>query len=233
MLRWREPHGGGSMAGMVKRTVKRATAKKKRALVRGEPVVRRILAATLEELARVGYHALRAEEVATRADVNRTTIYRRWPTNEALVRAALLSITAEKIVPPNTGSLREDLIALGGAILGIHNSPEGQSLFQVLLAEGPDSELMTIARSLRGTMEAGARSIIDSAVARGDLAPSTDPMLPCEMLGAFIQAKNLDRVTLDAAQLARVVDAIVFGVLQPSKRSGDRPRKAGGVKPRS
>ena len=60
---------------------------------RGEPVIRRALAATLRELARVGYAALRFEEVAGRAGVNKTTVYRRWPDKQALVRAALLSLS--------------------------------------------------------------------------------------------------------------------------------------------
>src|SRR6478735_8056513 len=129
---------------------------KKHEGVRGEAVVRDILAATRAERAEVGYRALRIENVATRAEVNKTTIYRRWPQKEDLVRAALLSITGEKMVPPNTGSLRGDLIALGRGIIAIQTSAEGQSLFQVFLSEGPDSELITIARSLRGAQEQAA-----------------------------------------------------------------------------
>jgi AcrR family transcriptional regulator len=189
--------------------------------VRGEAVGRDILAATLAELAEVGYRALRIENVATRAKVNKTTVYRRWPQKEDLVRAALLSITGERIVPANTGSLREDLIALGRGIIAIQTSPEGQSLFQVMLTEGPDSELMTIARSLRGAQEQGALVIIKSAEARGELARSADPLLPCELLGAFLQFKMLSQHTIVTdAELARVVDAILVGVLRPSKRKG-------------
>ncbi|XXX76146.1 TetR/AcrR family transcriptional regulator [Sorangium sp. So ce134] len=205
-------------ATTAKRTARRGTAKR-RALVRGEPVVRGILAATLEELASAGYRALRIEDVATRAGVNKTTVYRRWPTKEDLVRAALLSITDEKIIPPNTGSLRGDLIALGRAIIEIQSSPVGQSLFHVFLAEGPDSELMAIARSLRAVQESGLRAIVEGAVARGELAPREDPMLPCELLACYLKSKMIaDRAIVDEAQLARVVDAILHGVLRPDAR---------------
>src|SRR5262245_2839968 len=81
-------------------------------LVRGEPVVRGILGAALTELARTGYGALRIEDVAARAGVNKTTVYRRWSTKEDLVRAALLSITNDRFTPPNTGSLRTDLLQI-------------------------------------------------------------------------------------------------------------------------
>ncbi|AUX37691.1 MULTISPECIES: TetR/AcrR family transcriptional regulator [Sorangium] len=209
----------GAMQGTTaNRTARRGPAKK-RALVRGEPVVRGILAATLEELASAGYRALRIEDVATRAGVNKTTVYRRWPTKEDLVRAALLSVTDEKIVPPNTGSLRGDLIALGRAIVEIQMSPVGQSLVHVFLAEGLDSELMAIARSLRAVQESGLRAIVEGAVARGELAPSDDPMLPFELLGAYLKNKMIEhRASVDEAQLARVVDVILFGVLRPGLR---------------
>ena len=82
------------MQATAKRTAKRGAAKK-RALVRGEPVVRGILAAALEELASAGYRALRIEDVATRAGVNKTTVYRRWPTKEDLVRAEADAAAAE------------------------------------------------------------------------------------------------------------------------------------------
>src|SRR4051794_31864923 len=83
---------------------------KRRPLVRGEPVVRGVLGAALEELGRRGYGALKIDDVAMRAGVNKTTVYRRWPTKEDLVRAALLSITADRFVIPDTGSLRSDLL---------------------------------------------------------------------------------------------------------------------------
>ncbi|KYF73638.1 TetR family transcriptional regulator [Sorangium cellulosum] len=205
-------------ATTAKRTARRGTAKK-RALVRGEPVVRGILAATLEELASAGYRALRIEDVATRAGVNKTTVYRRWPTKEELVRAALLSVTDEKIIPPNTGSLRGDLIAFGRAIIEIQTSAVGQSLLHVCLAEGPDSELMAIARSLRAVQEAGVRAIVEGAVARGELAPSADPLLPCELLAAYLQHKMIaDRASVEEAQLARVVDVILLGVLRADRQ---------------
>ena len=44
---------------------------------RAARVVTDVLVATAEELSRVGYSALRVEDVATRSGVNKTTIYRR------------------------------------------------------------------------------------------------------------------------------------------------------------
>jgi hypothetical protein len=78
-----------------KQTQKRTKARRatkppsKPPLVRGEAVVQKILEAAREELATVGYRGFRIEEVAARAEVNKTTIYRRWPAKADLVREAL------------------------------------------------------------------------------------------------------------------------------------------------
>ncbi len=150
---------------------------KPRALVRGEPVVRGVMEATMQELAGCGYSALRIEEVAARAGVNKTTVYRRWPTKEELVRAALQSITAGRVVAPNTGSLRTDMLEMARAIVAMGSSCEGQGLFRMVLAAGPDSELMAIAKSLKAAHESVPRSVIEAAATRGELAPGIDAML--------------------------------------------------------
>ena len=53
--------------------------------VRGPRLVEKVLQVTLEEVGRVGFAALSVETVAALAGVNKTTIYRRWPTKFELV----------------------------------------------------------------------------------------------------------------------------------------------------
>src|SRR5689334_5086908 len=77
---------------------------------RSERVVRDVLTAAVAELARVGYVALRVEDVAAGAGVNKTTVYRRWPTKAALVTAALRTTDEPEL--PETGALRQDLFEL-------------------------------------------------------------------------------------------------------------------------
>jgi AcrR family transcriptional regulator len=71
-----------------------------------------ILAATLDILKDEGYGGLTIERVATRAGVGRPTIYRRWRSKAALVVAALVQSSRLAMPEPDTGSLRDDLIAL-------------------------------------------------------------------------------------------------------------------------
>jgi AcrR family transcriptional regulator len=187
---------------------------------RGEPVVRGVLEATLEELARAGYSALRIEDVAARAGVNKTTVYRRWPTKEELVRAALLSCTAEWTTAPSTGSLRSDLLSIARHMVSLGRSCEGQGLFRMFLAEGPDSELMTIARSLRQAHQAVPRAVIEGAEARGELAPGIDATLLFSVLVAPIKERLfMEREDVDEAFLVRLVDLLLYGAMAPCQRS--------------
>ena len=70
------------------------------------------LEATLAELAESGYPELTLARVASRAGVNKTTLYRRWGTREALVLDAMLELAGEGVKIPDTGSLHGDLLAI-------------------------------------------------------------------------------------------------------------------------
>src|SRR5271154_2611054 len=79
---------------------------------RSERVVRDVTRATAAELARVGYEALRVEDVAAQAGVNKTTVYRRWPNKADLVAAVLRNAKGEPDELPDLGSVSADLLAL-------------------------------------------------------------------------------------------------------------------------
>ena len=75
-------------------------------------VVENVRAATLAELTRVGFAGFTIDGVARAAGVNRTTIYRRWPTREALLASAVEPLLERYDADPATGSLSGDLLAL-------------------------------------------------------------------------------------------------------------------------
>lgn len=79
---------------------------------RSDEVVRHVLDAAIVELARSGYAGFRMGVVAARAGVNRTTIYRRWPNQVALVTAVVdrLRTRLRHDPLPDTGTLEQDLI---------------------------------------------------------------------------------------------------------------------------
>lgn len=194
---------------------------KARVLVRGEPVVRKVLAAAVSEVARSGYHLLRIEDVAARAGVNKTTVYRRWPTKQELVRDALLSITGEAYASPGTGSLRTDLLAIARRTAALAAQPEYQVLFRIFAAEGEHADLAAIVRSLREAFESVPRDLLAAAEARGEIAPGVDAALLFDVLGAALNWwLFFEHTPVDDPFLQRLVDLLLHGALARAQQRG-------------
>src|SRR5450759_3563268 len=70
----------------------------------------RVLTTTFELLGESGVGGFTVDEVARRSGVAKTTIYRHWPSREALVIDACSRISDEQEVP-DTGSLEGDVSA--------------------------------------------------------------------------------------------------------------------------
>lgn len=75
-----------------------------------------LLAVTLELLQEHGYDRLTVDAVATTARASKATVYRRWPSKAELVLAAFIEGVRQVAVPPDTGTLRDDLLKLGEII---------------------------------------------------------------------------------------------------------------------
>ena len=75
-----------------------------------------LLAVTLRLLQEHGYDRLTVDAVACEARASKATVYRRWPSKAELVLAAFIEGVRAVAVAPHTGSLRGDLLAMGGLI---------------------------------------------------------------------------------------------------------------------
>ena len=75
---------------------------------RSEAADQAILGATLDLLGETGYGSLTMASVIARSGVSSATLYRRWPTKQQLVAAALASLHNE-IVDIDTGALATDI----------------------------------------------------------------------------------------------------------------------------
>src|ERR1700729_2931520 len=71
----------------------------------------RVLTTAFELLSESGVGGFTVDEVSRRSGVAKTTIYRHWPSREALVIDAASRISAEQEVP-DTGSLEADVTAI-------------------------------------------------------------------------------------------------------------------------
>ncbi|MGV0474658.1 TetR/AcrR family transcriptional regulator [Mycobacterium persicum] len=72
-----------------------------------------LLAVTLRLLQQHGYDRLTVDAVAATARASKATVYRRWPSKAELVLAAFVEGIRQVVVPPDTGTLRGDLLQLG------------------------------------------------------------------------------------------------------------------------
>lgn len=178
---------------------------------RSARVVNEVLRWAGEELGRVGYEALRVEDVAERAGVNKTTIYRRWPTKSALVSAALRHhADAEEL--PDTGSLREDLLAVLRRMVSLWSSPIGRGLVRMIQSERAHPEVEAIARERRKEHRQQRVVPIERAIRRGELPPGTDAELLVELIFSPVGSRMLRREeAVDEDYLVAIVDFVVEG----------------------
>jgi AcrR family transcriptional regulator len=178
---------------------------------RSARVVESVLRATVEELGTVGYTALRVEDVAARSGVNKTSIYRRWPSKVDLVAAALLN-HARNYEAPDTGSLRDDLLEMGRRMAQKVQTPLGRGLIRMMQMERGEPELDSVIRNLRSEHICARAGVIERAVARGELPADTDPTLVAELVGAPISSRLLyTGVPVDEPFLESVVDMVLAG----------------------
>jgi AcrR family transcriptional regulator len=134
-----------------------------------------ILDAALSELIDGGYAALSVEAVAARAGVNKTTIYRRWPTLDDLLVDALMEWSHDALPAMDTGSVETDLLALGGQLADVLNAGVGRQVVALVLTAGLRSaQLRETTRRYFDHQALRAIPIVNQAIDRGELPADTD-----------------------------------------------------------
>jgi AcrR family transcriptional regulator len=134
-----------------------------------------ILDAAFGELTDSGYAALSVEAVAARAGVNKTTIYRRWPTLNDLLVDALTTWSLEALPEPDTGSIETDLLALGRQLAEVLNGGVGRQVAALVLTAGLRSvQLRQTTRRYFDHQAERATPIVTAAIERGELPANTD-----------------------------------------------------------
>lgn len=178
---------------------------------RGEHVRQNVLAAALEELAANGFDGATVAGVAKRSGVHETTVYRRWVTRENLLVAALLERSADAIPAPDTGSTREDLLAMVRGVIAYAGSAEGTAVLRAALL--PVDDAYAGAREAFWARRLDALSpVVTRGIERGDVRADIDARLLLEMLVAPIHGRLLltgEPVDDDFAQ--QLVDQALSG----------------------
>lgn len=159
---------------------------------RSARVVAAAHAAALEVLRDVGYDGLQLADVAKRAEVNKTTVYRRWPTKAALVGDLMAQFTRSAVATPDTGALQSDLELLLTEIADALEDRAVRAVLYAALAAGDSND--DIVAALTGFWaERFARSgeIVERACLRGELPVGVDPRTFLEMASGPIYFRAL------------------------------------------
>jgi AcrR family transcriptional regulator len=193
---------------------------------RSARVVADVLRATAEELARVGYAELRMEDVARLAGVNKTTVYRRWPTKMKLVAETMRHERERQSVAPDTGSLREDLRVLLHSFVEQGRAP----LARAWLSELGNPEVRTIMRGSRHQVESQWAAVFARGMARGELPPDSSPLFLLEVVIAPVVGRLVRGDELPTDEFCdQVIDLVLAGTLAlrpPRGSSRGSPRGA-------
>ncbi|WP_119728695.1 TetR/AcrR family transcriptional regulator [Thermomonospora amylolytica] len=135
-----------------------------------------VLRAAGDALAEHGFDRLDLADVARRAGVGKTTVYRRWGTVPGLV-ADLLADMAEQSLPrTETGTLIGDLRANARLVRRTLTDPRQGRLFKAIIAAATCDA--RTAEALHRFYAARIREwapCVEQAVARGELPEGTDP----------------------------------------------------------
>lgn len=111
------------------------------------------------------------DKVATRAGTNKNAIYRRWPNRLTLAIAAYRRL-ATTVQPPDTGSLRSDVLEWLRRANRYWSSPQGAILRELLAAAGGAAELLTQLQEQSGDAAAAPwLTILGRAITRGEASP--------------------------------------------------------------
>ncbi len=177
---------------------------------RGAPVIDRVLDLSLEAIAREGMDGLSIPEIARLAGLNKTSLYRRWPTREALVAAALERAMGHEEEAPDTGTLRGDLVALIERAANWTGSPAGTGVLRALLSAPGPGEIMS--RMLAGRARA-PETVLKRAVQRGELPLDTDVRLVLTVIaGACLQRLMIEQTPISRGFIEDLVTLLLSGM---------------------
>jgi AcrR family transcriptional regulator len=189
-----------------------------------------VLEATLAMLDDSGYGRLTIEEVARRAGTTKPAVYRRWPSRQRLVLAALGQRLGEARAPDTNCTLCDLDECLKLFVAAFRLMPP--DVIGPLYADcAGDRDLRAaFMATLFDPPRAAVKETLDRAHARGDLREDVDRDLILDLIGSLVHYRTLfGHARTSDAEIERAVEALLQGVasdypglLEHSRRvSGD------------
>ncbi|MEO0593544.1 MAG: TetR/AcrR family transcriptional regulator [Myxococcota bacterium] len=180
---------------------------------RGAPIADAVIKATIEELVKYGVHGISINRIAAAAEVNKTTIYRKWPTREDLIDAALVSALEETTSElEDRGSLKADLTFIVEQLVEKLSTPSGQALIAASLSRGAADRSAGASTAPYAPNEILA--LLQRAQERGewDLDRHPPDAVFSMISGAVIQRIMIEYRPVTPSWVASVVEVVIRGV---------------------
>jgi AcrR family transcriptional regulator len=197
----------------VRSSKKKPTPRRDAGRPRGEPIEAALLARTLEELAEHGIEGASVDRIARAAEVNKTSVYRRFGTREALIAAALERVAGDVSAKlSDQGSLRKDLELIAEEVASLLRAPIGQSLARAAFADSSSSEIAALASREMSKPRVAALAMVERARKRGEWRTGVAPeVVLAALVGALLHRALLERAPLTPAFIRQVVDLVAHG----------------------
>lgn len=192
------------------RTSEDSSAHPTRVDVRVERSQQTVLTAAIELLSESGVGGFSVDEIARRTGVAKTTIYRHWPTREALVIDACSRLSAEQEAP-DTGSLEGDLTAILTNIGHLLETANWSSVLPSIVDTAErDPEFAAVHSRIQGGHAAPLREVLDRAVSAGELPADADlSTLVAALLGPLFYRRWFSREAIDAPFVKTIVGRVI------------------------
>jgi AcrR family transcriptional regulator len=157
-----------------------------------------------------GVGGFTVDEVARRSGVAKTTIYRHWPSREALVIDACSRISDEQEVP-DTGSLEGDVTAILTNIGHLLATARWSSVLPSIVDVAErDPEFADIHRRIQHGHAAPLREVIDRAAGRGEIAATADrSTMIAGLMGPLFYRRWFSREPIDERFVTRIVRNVI------------------------
>ena len=171
-------------------------------------VTRRINQAILELLAEGGIDACTFQNVAAKAGIERSTLYRRNPDRWPTIMGAIIDLAERETAIFETGSFRSDLESTLVNLVNVLNGPLGPALVEVAailqsgVAPGQTERFWESRRQLLAPM-------FDAAISRGELPADIDrDELFAMAAGPIYFRKFIAGLPIDENWVTKAVDLV-------------------------
>ncbi|MET0901190.1 MAG: TetR/AcrR family transcriptional regulator [Mycobacterium sp.] len=185
---------------------------------RGAELEAAIRGAVLELIGARGAAGVTMDAVAAAAGTSKPVLYRRWPDSQALVRDTLLRLATTAIPHTDTGTYREDMLAMLRGWVALFTGPLAPVLRSVIGAMAHDDVLMRAFRTdVIGWRKEEMAAMLGRGVTRGEVRAD----IPVDIIRELAQSVLWHRLLvtgdpIDDDLAVRLVDEILVPLVAPT-----------------